>query len=106
MQCIYSMYFDVVCFVSAFPGQICSEIGLIHRGLGHNHCKPEFHKVAFVNCFMFPVLPGLFCLCISLSHKFDYSTTVIYSKKINIISSKLSAVSHNSLNYCLTFQAL
>lgn len=48
MQCIYSMYFDVVCFVSAFPGQICSEIGLIHRGLGHNHCKPEIHKVAFV----------------------------------------------------------
>lgn len=105
MLCIYSIYFDVVYFVSAFPWQICSEIGLIHKGLGHNYYKTEVYKAAFYfSCFMFPALPGLFCLCISVSHKFDCCTTVIYSKKMNIISSKLSAVSANSLNCCLTFR--
>lgn len=36
---IYSMCFDVVFILSAFPPQICSEIDLVQRGLGHNYSK-------------------------------------------------------------------
>ena len=105
-MCLF-IYFDVVCFVSAFPRQICSEIGMVHRDFGHDYCKTEIHKVAFywviVSCSQSS--QDYFLMHFSY-HKFDYCTTVIYSTKINIISSKFSAVSHNSLNCCLTFQVL